>query len=163
MMRRSGRAPKLWSYPRVDNSSIASSVTSSVMFCSLSWLRTRVSIRLAIWRMWAVLSEWNTITASSRFRNSGRKDFFSSCSTLSFMTAYSRAAVFSSSERTVKPSVTSRLMMSAPTLEVMMMMVLRKSTLRPLASDRLPSSMICSSMLKASGWAFSISSKRITE
>ena len=50
----------------------------------------------------------------------------------------------------------------APRLEVMMMMQLRKSTRRPLASERWPSSRICSSMLKTSGWAFSISSSRTT-
>ena len=39
--------------------------------------------------------------------------------------------------------------------EVMMMMVLRKSTPRPLASVSLPSSRICSRILNTSGWAFS--------
>ena len=62
-----------------------------------------------------------------------------------------------------KPRFISRVICSAPTFEVMMMMVLRKSTLRPLASARLPSSMIWRSMLNASGCAFSISSSRITE
>jgi hypothetical protein len=42
-------------------------------------------------------------------------------------------------------------MTSAPMLLVMMMMALRKSTMRPRASERWPSSMIWSSMLKASG------------
>ena len=44
----------------------------------------------------------------------------------------------------------------------MMMIVLRKSTRRPLASVRWPSSRIWSRMLKTSGWAFSISSSRTT-
>ena len=51
----------------------------------------------------------------------------------------------------------------APMFEVMMMIVLRKSTVRPFASARRPSSKICSRMLKTSGCAFSISSSRITE
>ena len=40
--------------------------------------------------------------------------------------------------------------------------VFLKSTVRPLPSVRRPSSMICSSMLKTSGCAFSISSNRMT-
>ena len=38
-----------------------------------------------------------------------------------------------------------------------------KSTVRPCASVSCPSSSICNRMLKTSGWAFSISSKRTTE
>ena len=44
----------------------------------------------------------------------------------------------------------------------MMMIVLRKSTRRPLASDRCPSSRIWRRMLKTSGCAFSTSSRRTT-
>ncbi len=44
-----------------------------------------------------------------------------------------------------------------------MMTVLRKSTVRPCASVSRPSSRICSSVLKTSGCAFSISSKSTTE
>ena len=44
-----------------------------------------------------------------------------------------------------------------------MITVLRKSTVRPCASVRRPSSRICSSVLKTSGCAFSISSKSTTE
>jgi len=47
-------------------------------------------------------------------------------------------------------------------LEVPIRMVLRKETARPWASARRPSSRICSSMLKTSGWAFSILYRRIT-
>ena len=46
--------------------------------------------------------------------------------------------------------------------DVMMMTVLRKSTVRPWASVSRPSSRTCSSVLKTSGCAFSISSKRTT-
>ena len=51
----------------------------------------------------------------------------------------------------------------APILLVMMTTVFEKSTVRPWPSVRRPSSRICSRMLKTSGWAFSISSKRTTE
>ena len=45
----------------------------------------------------------------------------------------------------------------------MMITVFLKSTTRPWASVRRPSSRICSSELKMSGWAFSISSNSTTE
>ena len=48
-------------------------------------------------------------------------------------------------------------------LEVMMMMLLRKLTVRPWASVSLPSSSTWSRMLKTSAWAFSISSNSTTE
>ena len=51
---------------------------------------------------------------------------------------------------------------AAPRFEVMMSTVFLKSTVRPLASVRRPSSITCNSMLKTSGCAFSISSKRMT-
>ena len=47
---------------------------------------------------------------------------------------------------------------AAPMFEVMITIVLRKSTLRPWASVSFPSSRIWRRMLKTSGWAFSISS-----
>ena len=52
---------------------------------------------------------------------------------------------------------------SAPMLDVMMMTVFRKSTVRPWASVIRPSSRTCSSVLKTSVCAFSISSKSTTE
>jgi hypothetical protein len=51
---------------------------------------------------------------------------------------------------------------SAPALVVMMMMTLRKSALRPLLSVSVPWSITCSSTLKTSGCAFSISSSSST-
>ena len=42
----------------------------------------------------------------------------------------------------------------APKLEVMIKIVLRKSTFRPLASVKWPSSKTCNKILKTSGWAF---------
>ena len=50
-----------------------------------------------------------------------------------------------------------------PALEVMTMTVFSKFTVRPWASVIRPSSRIWSRMLSTSGWAFSISSKRMTE
>ena len=47
-------------------------------------------------------------------------------------------------------------------LDVMMSRVLEKSTVRPWPSVRRPSSSSCSSTLKMSLWAFSISSSRMT-
>ena len=47
--------------------------------------------------------------------------------------------------------------------EVMMSTTWRKSTVRPWPSVSRPSSITCSSTLKTSGWAFSISSSRSTE
>lgn len=52
---------------------------------------------------------------------------------------------------------------AAPTLEVRMMMVLRKLILRPRESVTLPSSRIWRSRFMTSGWAFSTSSNRMTE
>ena len=60
------------------------------------------------------------------------------------------------------PEVTPSNRYSEPMFEVMMITVLRKSTVRPCASVSLPSSRTCSSVLNTSGCAFSISSNRIT-
>jgi hypothetical protein len=49
-----------------------------------------------------------------------------------------------------------------PTFEVMMMTVLRKSTVRPWPSVSRPSSSNWSKVLNTSGWAFSISSNSTT-
>src|SRR3954466_13271110 len=51
----------------------------------------------------------------------------------------------------------------APMFEVMITIALRKSTVRPWASVRRPSSRIWSRMFSTSGWAFSTSSKRTIE
>ena len=70
---------------------------------------------------------------------------------------------FLSSLTLPKPIALARLMVLAPTLEVMMMMVLRKSTVWPVLSVKRPSSKTWSSRLKTSGCAFSISSSNTTE
>ena len=70
---------------------------------------------------------WKTMMSSRRLRNSGLKsplgllhDFF-----------LHRFVVGSAGPDRAKPQSVCRLMSSAPTFEVMMMIVLRKSTLRP--------------------------------
>ena len=57
----------------------------------------------------------------------------------------------------MKPMV-ALFIVSAPAFVVMMMITLRKSALRPLLSVSVPWSITCSSTLKTSGCAFSISS-----
>ena len=63
----------------------------------------------------------------------------------------------------VRPKPTEPALVLLPALEVMTMTVFSKFTVRPWASVIRPSSRICSRMLSTSGWAFSISSKRMTE
>jgi hypothetical protein len=63
----------------------------------------------------------------------------------------------------LKPSDAWFLMIDDPMLLVRMMIVFLKSTWRPKLSVSRPSSRICSSMLKTSLCAFSISSKSTTE
>ena len=71
-----------------------------------------------------------------RLRNSGRKTRFISSVTLPRMRSYCCSDVLASSLAVLKPKRESLRIRSEPTFEVMMMMVLRKSTLRPLASER---------------------------
>ena len=63
----------------------------------------------------------------------------------------------------LKPSDTFFEIDADPMFDVMITITFRKSTLRPCESVSFPSSRIWSRMLKTSGWAFSISSKRTTE
>src|SRR5919198_599682 len=79
------------------------------------------------------VSLWKTITSSIRFRSSGLKTFFSSPMIRSFMSSYERPV----SSPTEKPSVWFFEIVEAPMFEVMITIVLRKSTLRPGASVRL--------------------------
>ena len=62
-----------------------------------------------------------------------------------------------------KPTLPAEVRASLPALEVMTITVFSKFTLRPWASVMWPSSRIWSRMLSTSGWAFSISSKRMTQ
>ncbi len=101
----------------------------------------------------ALLSDSKTITSSRRLRNSGRK-----CPrrvVISSRLSFSGGWVNS-------PAWAFFMISSEPRLLVAMMMVLVKSTTRPLPSVRRPSSNTCRRMLLTSAWAFSISSSRIT-
>ncbi|MOA58011.1 hypothetical protein D3C78_1823110 [compost metagenome] len=62
----------------------------------------------------------------------------------------------------LSPCSSSSKMRCAPALLVMMITVFLQSTVLPCESVSRPSSIICNRMLKMSGWAFSISSKRTT-
>src|ERR1035441_551956 len=118
-----------------------------------------VIIRSTILKISSWLSWWNTMMSSTRFRNSGRKCCLSSSCTLLFIRSYEPRDW----PAVPKPTETPLEMSLVPRLVVMMMTVFLKSTTRPWASVRRPSSRICSSELKMSGCAFSISSNRTTE
>ena len=96
--------------------------------------------------MSAFESRWKITVSSIRLRNSGLKVAASTSSICSRI-----------SSSTCSPTIRSE-----PTLEVMIRTVLVKLTVRPWPSVSRPSSMICSSVLKTSGWAFSISSSSTT-
>ena len=94
-------------------------------------------------------SRWNRMISSTRLRNSGRK-----CERTTPMTSSRTASVSWPSFWFTR--------YSEPRFEVMMMSVLRKSTVRPWPSVRRPSSSTCSRTLNTSGCAFSISSNSTT-
>ena len=128
-------------------SCLAAGVISSRSLRSSTSFVTR-----AIWRSTILARSWSSgrkmMTSSTRFRNSGLNVCRSSSSTL--VSACSHPLVPASSK------------FCEPRFDVMMSTLLRKSTVRPCASVRRPSSRICSNTLKTSGCAFSISSNRIT-
>src|SRR3954462_14788129 len=95
-----------------------------------------------------------------RFSSSGRNTFFSSPMIRFFMSSYETPI---SSSPTLKPSLVFFAIALAPMFEVMITIVFLKSTCRPWASVRRPSSSIWSRMLNTSGCAFSISSRSTTE
>ena len=72
------------------------------------------------------VSGWNTMTSSSRFKNSGLKVLL--ISSLTFSAIFSNVARVSGWE---KPSAFPLTMSRAPTLEVMMTTVFLKSITRP--------------------------------
>ena len=114
---------------------------------------------LAISTICSCVKDLNTMISSIRFKNSGLNSFFTSPMTRDLISLSESPALPSG----LKPSVVGAEISRAPTLDVMMMTVLRKSTVRPWASVRRPSSKICSKMLNTSGCAFSISSNSTTE
>ena len=83
MVRRSGRAPSEGSYPLSASTFFASSVSSISTSFVFSCSRTRRISRSTMLFTSSRVSEWNTMTSSMRFRNSGRNERFSSSITLS--------------------------------------------------------------------------------
>ena len=148
MARFNGRAPYTGSYPSVTISCFAAGVTSRPSLRSAMSCANRAICRSTIFPMSSLESDRKMIVSSTRFRNSGRNVWRSSSSTL-----VSTCSQF---------SVPISRMYGDPMFDVMMSTVFRKSTVRPWESVRRPSSRICSSTLKTSGCAFSISSNSTT-
>ena len=98
-------------------------------------------------------SGWNTMISSSLLRNSGR--YFAPSSRLT-----SACTFWYVLPAPLSPWSMDRKIAWEPTLEVMMSMALVKSTVLPFESVSRPSSSTWSKMLKTSGCAFSISSRR---
>ena len=91
--------------------------------------------------------------SSKRFKNSGLN---SPCSISSSMSSSLNSLI-------LMPAVIFSRMTLAPALEVAMMMVSRKLISRFLSSRRIPSSRTWRRVVNTEGWAFSISSSRMTE
>jgi len=108
----------------------------------------------------SLVSWLNMMTSSILFRNSGAKVFCRAfCRILLFCSL--RVVRFAEvSNPTPAPNSVS---WRVPMFEVIITMVLRKSTLRPRLSVSWPSSSTCSRMWNTSGCAFSISSSSTTE
>ena len=121
--------------------------------------RKSATMSLTISEICSSFRDLNTMISSMRFRNSGLNSFFISAMTR-LLISLSDSPACSSVE---KPSVVGCAISRAPTFDVMMMTALRKSTVRPCASVKRPSSKIWSRMLNTSGCAFSISSNSTTE
>jgi len=109
------------------------------------------------------LSERKITVASKRLMNSGLKARLRASFNFLRMSSYETRSSVASSRLSAKPRDDCFLITSAPMLEVITMIALRKSTLRPFASERWPSSIICSNILCTSGCAFSTSSKTTME
>ena len=107
--------------------------------------RSSTMPRISVW-----LRAWKIMVSSIRLRNSGRKLDRKVSRTLDRISSY-----------LLSSSTTSK-MYCDPRLLVIIMTVFLKSTVRPWESVTRPSSRICSITLNTSGWAFSISSNKIT-
>src|SRR6185369_1950464 len=123
----------------------ASSLVSSVIWRSLSLARRSPSMRSTMRSISGWVRGLNRTMSSRRFRNSGRK-----CARISAITRSRASGLISPSD------TASAVSHSEPMLEVMMMTVLRKSTVRPCASVSRPLSRTCSSVLKTSGAPFQL-------
>src|SRR5690606_10250141 len=153
--RLTGLAPYWGSYPFWARYSIASAVASMVMFWSDNIFFNSSNWRPTISVMFDLLKGENMMISSILFRNSGLMVFLSS----SMTSAWAASAALSISSAFSNFSW----MIWLPILLVMMMIEFLKSATRPLLSVSRPSSRTWRRMLKVSGWAFSISSNRITE
>ncbi len=141
-----GRAPNSGSYPCAPSHAMAASSTCQ----RICWRKSRRPSPSTASRLMAFKSSGPSrlkiTTSSMRFRNSGRK-----CC---------RSAPSMSDARWAGSS--SARMASDPMLDVMMMTLWRKSTVRPDPSVSRPSSRTCRRMFQTSGWAFSTSSSKMT-
>ena len=129
-------------------SSFASGVTSICRPWSFTISLVFASIKSTILIKSFLSSALNSTISSSLFKNSGLKywpKLFLNCSWWLFSAA--------------KPTLAS--LIPWPALEVIMMMVSLKETVRPCESVKRPSSRICKNRWSTSGWAFSISSNKI--
>ena len=156
-MRLSGRAPKFSSYPSSANHNRASSVNFALRSCSCrrSWISFICKSTILV--ISSLVRVENMIISSMRLRNSGRNVDFNA---LSILSCDSRSSSLLSGCK--NPSVPPFFINSVPRLLVMIKTVFRKSTTWPCPSVRRPSSKIWSSEFQISGWAFSISSNKIT-
>mmetsp|Transcript_29686 Transcript_29686/g.60631 ORF Transcript_29686/g.60631 Transcript_29686/m.60631 type:complete len:227 (-) Transcript_29686:1958-2638(-) len=147
-----GRAPYLISYPRLARQSTAALLTSKVIFCPDS-SRLAMSDRpiSAIRSMCCLWRRLNMTVSSMRLRSSG----LSVCLTTS-MIEFRTCGSFPTN------SSGSWDMTSAPILDVMTTMTLRKSTFLPWESVRCPSSKSWSRRFQTSRCPFSNSSRRST-
>ena len=135
----------------------ASSVISKVMPLPASIFLIPLICNITICSISSLFKGKNIIVSSIRFRNSGRIVFFNMDITSFFVSSITTSR-FSSL------IFSNWLWMYAlPRLEVMMIIVFLKFTVRPLLSVRRPSSKTCSRILNTSGCAFSISSNNTTE
>ena len=142
-----GRAPSSRSYPRED---IFAIIWSSQVICipfsairfDKSWKR-----RVVILSIFCGVRFSYTTISSIRLRNSGRKYFL-----ISFFISISRSFEFVSS-----------VIRWLPIFEVMIIIVFFIFTTRPFPSVIRPSSRIWRKIFHTSLWAFSTSSRRITE
>ena len=102
-------------------------------------------------------SLWKTIVSSIRFNNSGLNEFFNSS-----RIRFSIASWFCWTVFAPNPTDFSSRRATAPRFDVIMITVFLKSTFLPFESVKCPSSNTCNKILNTSGWAFSISSSKIT-
>ena len=134
--RRSGRAPYFSSYPLSIKKSLHSLENSNVNSRPLRRVETFRSSRSTISVISSRASGLNITRSLRRLRNSGLKTRLVSSRIFSRIFSYSFSALLS----IPKPIEVLRWRMSAPTFEVIIKIVLRKSILRPRLSVNRPSS-----------------------